>query len=178
MHAHTLMNLRSEKCRCSVDGQVMTFLLVVIRVTRFVKATLVMIALVLSVAISHPAYGATQDNKTAESALEIAIVSTLEHHPALAAQHARIEAKAHAMAEARSLRLPTLGASVAQGFGNNDSAEATFQLRQPVWTFGRIDRELGYARIDRDTERAETQALRGDLSEQTGLAYAVWLAAP
>jgi len=80
----------------------MTFLLVVIRVARFVKATLVMIALELAVAISHPAYGATQDNKTAESALEIAIVSTLEHHPALAAQHARIEAKAHTMAEARA----------------------------------------------------------------------------
>ena len=102
-----------------------------------------------------------------------AIATTLERHPALAAERARVEAKRYAVAEARSLRLPSLSGRVGHGIaGDEESAVSTLQLRQPLWTFGRIGREIDHARIDHEAELADLRTLRRDLAERTGIAYA------
>ncbi len=130
-----------------------------------VSATLALIYTVQVATAAEPVPGANLG-------FETAILNTLKNHPSLAGQLAEVEAKDHAIAEARSLRLPSLNGQLGQEISGGESVDATLLLRQPVWTFGRISRELDYARTDRDAELAAEIALRRSLAERAGTAYA------
>ncbi len=140
------------------------------------EALRLVVLVVMTIAGSMQTTYAGTNSLNSDSGFAAAILSTLENHPSMAGQTADIEAKEHAMAEARSLRLPSLSGQLGQPLdydnSSSDSLVTTLLLRQPVWTFGRISRELDYARTDRDTELAAAHSLRRDLAERTGTSYA------
>ena len=115
--------------------------------------------------------------------LEAALRSALRLHPVVSGKQAQVDAKDFGSEAARSLRYPTLtaqaqhyGSAPRAGNGSSDSSTpVTLRARQPLWAFGRIDSQIGYADADTETERADLRRLQRQLMENTALAYATVL---
>lgn len=109
-----------------------------------------------------------------------ALRSTLSNHPAVAGAQAEVDASRHAADAVRSQRYPTLSAQAQQyaeearsSDGDDDlSHPYLLRVRQPIWTFGRIDNSIAVADAEVDTERADLLRVRRQLLEGTAVAYA------
>jgi adhesin transport system outer membrane protein len=101
---------------------------------------------------------------------EAAVRATLSQHPLLASKRAEVAAKGYAGDTARAQRYPTL---TGQAAAHDDSSQPmTLRARQPIWTFGRIDRGIAYASADLTVEEADLQRIKRHLIDQTAVAYA------
>lgn len=112
--------------------------------------------------------------------LEEALQATLRNHPAVAGQLAMVDARRYAADGARSQRFPTLSAQ-AQQYGDGGPSGSTgedldqpllLRVRQPIWSFGRINSTIAAANAEVSTERADLLVLRRQLLEATAIAYA------
>ena len=70
---------------------------------------------------------------------------------------------------ARAQRLPSLSGEVASH--DNNSNDILVRVRQPLWTFGRIDSGIAYADLDTLTEQADLLRIQRQLMDQTVSAY-------
>jgi len=112
--------------------------------------------------------------------LRDALQATLRHHPAVAGQQAQVEARRYAADGARSQRYPTLTAQALQYAesgsslvsGEDFSRPAALRVRQPIWSFGRINNSIAVANAEVSTERAVLLRVRRHLLEATAVAYA------
>jgi adhesin transport system outer membrane protein len=105
-----------------------------------------------------------------EAGLYAAISATLRQHPLLAARRASVESKRFGTEAVRAQQYPTL--SVTASAADNGTNPGALRLRQPLWTFGRISSQIGYAEADRQLEEADLQRAIRDLTEQSAVAYA------
>jgi adhesin transport system outer membrane protein len=104
-----------------------------------------------------------------DSGVEAALRSTLSYHPILRGKRALVEAKGFASDMARAQRLPSLSGEVASH--DNNSNDILVRVRQPLWTFGRIDSGIAYADLDTLTEQADLLRIQRQLMDQTVSAY-------
>ncbi len=111
--------------------------------------------------------------------LRDALQATLRNNPAVAGQAAEVEARRYAADGARSQRYPTLSAQAQQyadgdrsGLNGEDvSRPSILRVRQPIWSFGRINDSIAVANAQVSTERADLLRVRRQLLEDTGVAY-------
>lgn len=112
--------------------------------------------------------------------LRDALQATLRNNPAVAGQAAEVEARRYAADGARSQRYPTLSAQAQQYAegdrsalnGEDQSRPAILRVRQPIWSFGRINNSIAVANAEVSTERADLLRVRRQLLEGTAVAYA------
>lgn len=111
--------------------------------------------------------------------LRDALQATLRNNPAVAGQAAEVEARRYAADGARSQRYPTLSAQAQQyadgdrsGLNGEDvSRPSILRVRQPIWSFGRINDSIAVANAEESTERADLLRVRRQLLEDTAVAY-------
>jgi adhesin transport system outer membrane protein len=101
--------------------------------------------------------------------LEQAIQTTLAKHPAVLGKQAEVEARAFDVDVAASQRLPSLSTQLSAN--DNSTEPVTLRLRQPLWTFGRIDADVSVAETQKLAEQAEFADLKQSLIDQTTAAY-------
>jgi outer membrane protein, adhesin transport system len=102
--------------------------------------------------------------------LAAALQATLSQHPAVAGKRAEVAAKGYAVGTARAQRYPTLSAQA--GIQDNNTQLGLLRGSQPVWTFGRIDNGIAYAKADLATDQADLLRVQRQLIDQTAVAYA------
>jgi adhesin transport system outer membrane protein len=105
-----------------------------------------------------------------DSGVEAALRSTLSYHPVLRSKRALVKAKGFASDTARAQRLPSLSGQVSSN--DNNSNDIIVRVRQPLWTFGRIDSGIAYADLDTLIEQADLLRMQRQLMDQTVSAYA------
>lgn len=111
--------------------------------------------------------------------LRDALQATLRNNPAVAGQAAEVEARRYAADGARSQRYPTLSAQAQQyadgdrsGLNGEDvSRPSILRVRQPIWSFGRINDSIAVANAEVSTERADLLRVRRQLLEDTAVSY-------
>lgn len=107
--------------------------------------------------------------------LEHALKSALSRHPTVAGKNAELQAQTFAVDAARAQRYPSLSL-LAQGRDGRNSASSatpyTARLRQPLWSFGRIEDGIRLAQAGREGEQADLLRLQRELLERTASAYA------
>ena len=128
------------------------------------------LVLCAAASVAHAATSAA-DAAVPTTAFEAAIATALARHPALDGKRAEIEAKDHAISAARAQRLPSLDGRLGRQLGGEGANLSSVRLRQPVWTFGRVGRDIDFARADRDAELADERTLRRELAERTAVAW-------
>lgn len=106
----------------------------------------------------------------AASDLETALRTTLAQHPAVVGKRAEVQAVVHQLEAAEGQRYPTFSANASAN--NNATQPVSLRVRQPLWTFGRIDANLAHARTALASEQAELRRIERELIDQTAVAYA------
>lgn len=107
--------------------------------------------------------------------LEHALKSALSRHPSVAGKSAELQAQTYAVDAARAQRYPSLSLLAQGREGGNSAASATpytARLRQPLWSFGRIEDGIRLAQAGREGEEADLLRLQRELLERTASAYA------
>ena len=105
----------------------------------------------------------------ADRGLEAALKSTLFNHPSILGKEAEVSARNHEIASIHGQKLPSVSidASAQQAV----QAYANLQVKQPLFTFGKISAELQLAKAKSEVEQAELFHLKRKLLEQTSTAY-------
>ena len=100
---------------------------------------------------------------------EGALRQTISRHPALIGKQAEVRSRQSELEAVLGQRYPTLSV---QASANDDSTQpASLSLRQPLWTFGRIEANVALAESELDAEEADLSGLRRELIDQTAAAY-------
>lgn len=100
---------------------------------------------------------------------EGALRQTISRHPALIGKQAEVRSRQSELEAVLGQRYPTLSV---QASANDDSTQpASLSLRQPLWTFGRIEANVALAESEVDAEKADLSGLRRELIDQTAAAY-------
>ncbi|MDQ7015247.1 MAG: TolC family protein [Gammaproteobacteria bacterium] len=107
-----------------------------------------------------------------ESGLLAALRSTIKWHPAMRGKQAEVNAKGYAIDSAKAQRYPSFSAQVGQ---RDEEQVAIVSLRQPLWSFGRIDNGIAYATADKQVGDADFLRVKRKLLEDTATAYAAIL---
>ena len=111
----------------------------------------------------------------AGSDLETALRTTLTQHPAVAGKRAEVQAREHELASEQGQQYPTFSAQAS--VNNNATQPASLRLRQPLWSFGRIEAGVAVAQAQLRAEQADLLRIQRDLIDQTAAAYAKVLSA-
>ena len=141
----------------------------------------------LAVALS--ATGGTNAQETAPvdglpdglpSGLIAALQATSSNHPALASESAKVLAADYAASAERTQWYPSLSVQ-AQQFtsggrsslsGEDLTRPAIVRIRQPLWSFGRIENSIAVANAGLNTGKADRLRVHRQLLEATAAAYA------
>lgn len=111
----------------------------------------------------------------AGSDLETALRTTLAQHPAVAGKRAEVQARHHELASEQGQQYPTFSAQAS--VNNNATQPASLRLRQPLWSFGRLEAGVAVAEAQLLAEQADLLRIQRDLIDQTAAAYAKVLSA-
>lgn len=109
------------------------------------------------------------------SGLVAALRAVVANHPALAGKRANVEAKRYQGDHARAARYPTVKVSAGYLDKENTAGDrdfGTMSFQQPLWAFGKIDRQIAYADEDVLVAEADEQRVRRQLLTDTAVAYA------
>ncbi|MFM6985499.1 MAG: TolC family protein [Hydrogenophaga sp.] len=107
--------------------------------------------------------------------LSALLAQTLQVHPQLKAQRSFTQSRRFEVEASEAQRYPSLSADVGRvHFTDTDTSgnSGTLRLRQPLWTFGRIDANVALAQNEQGLARVDEWRTARQLLEQAAQGYA------